>query len=162
MQIKKLNSSSIGSHYHEQALILSNRGEIFVTKDELTADGYELLKFQTYDLEGLTSLINKLLRGVQITAKARVVLENEAISVSPVANLYAIDSGGEQNAVLSQIVGGYESQLISIISPAASLAINSNNNIIIDQPLTLNSPYDILLLQRLGNEWIIISNSTNH
>lgn len=160
MEIKKLNSSSVGTHYPDQALILTDKGEIYVTKDDLTPEGYELLKFQTYDLEQLTSLVNNVLKGVPMKSAAIVEIENHAIAVSPVTNLYKIGNSSA-NEELQMIVGGYEAQIITIVSQGTEVLVNAQANIKVASPFTLANSYSILLLQKAGQNWIEISRKVN-
>lgn len=160
MEIKKLNSNSVGSHHESQALILTEKGEIFVTKDEETAEGFELIKFQTYDLEQLTSIVNNVLRGVQIKSSAIVHVESNTIAVSPVTNLYKVSSNNVTEE-LNTIIGGYESQTISIISANTELTVSSSNNLRIENDFIISNEYSIILLQKNGSQWIEISRNVN-
>ena len=161
MEILKLKSENVGTHYPVQAVIFTEKKELFITKDEPTAEGFELLKFQTYDLEAITTIINNLLRGVTVARKAIASLENAAISVSPVANLYAVDSTLSMGT-LNNIVGGYESQVITLISNISSLDITNQGNIQIDQTFTITNPYSIVMLQKFQEGWLVLSNNINH
>lgn len=160
MEIKKLKSETVGTHYPNQVVIFTDKGEIFVTKDEETSEGFELLKFQTYDLQGLTTIINNLLRGVSLTSKALVQVNNQAIAVSPVANLYTVDSS-TNSAILNNIIGGYESQVITVTSNLPSLEISNLGNIQVNPTITLNNPYSTLLLQKSQGSWLVLSNKNN-
>ena len=160
MEIKKLNSNSVGSHHESQALILTEKGEIYVTKDEETAEGFELIKFQTYDLEQLTSIVNNVLRGVQIKSSAVVHVESNTIAVSPVTNLYKVSSNNVTEE-LNTIIGGYESQTISIISANTELTVSSSNNLRIENDFIISNEYSTILLQKNGSQWIEISRNVN-
>ncbi|MEQ8624487.1 MAG: hypothetical protein RJQ00_06515 [Vicingaceae bacterium] len=160
MEIKKLNSNSVGSHHESQALILTEKGEIFVTKDEETVEGFELIKFQTYDLEQLTSIVNNVLRGVQIKSSAVVHVESNTIAVSPVTNLYKVSSTNTSEE-LNTIIGGYESQTISIISANTELTVSSSNNLRLENDFIISNEYSIILLQKNGSQWIEISRNIN-
>lgn len=160
MEIKKLKSNAVGTHYNSQALILTEKGEIFVTKDELTAEGFELIKFQTYDLEQLTTIVNNVLKGVQIKSSALVKIERNTIAVSPVTNLYKVSSSN-QNEELHTIIGGYESQTISIISADTILTITDNGNLRVDQSFTIANQFSIIMLQKNGSQWIELSRKIN-
>jgi hypothetical protein len=160
MEIKKLNSDSVGTHFDSQALILTEKGEMFVTKDEETTEGFELIKFQTYDLEQLTSIVNNVLKGVQVRSSAVVNIESNTIAVSPVTNLYKV-SGTNQTEELRTIIGGYEAQTISLIAENTTIIINDAGNIRVDEDFTIANGYSIIMLQRSGNNWIELSRTIN-
>jgi len=160
MEIKKLNSDSVGTHFDSQALILTEKGEMFVTKDEETTEGFELIKFQTYDLEQLTSIVNNVLKGVQIRSSAVVRIESNTIAVSPVTNLYKV-TGINQTEGLNTIIGGYEAQTISLLAENITLRINNNGNIKINEDFTISNGYSIIMLQRSGGNWIELSRTIN-
>ena len=160
MEIKKLNSNSVGSHHESQALILTEKGEIYVTKDEETTEGFELIKFQTYDLEQLTSIVNNVLKGVQIKSSATVHIESNTIVVSPVTNLYKVSSNNSTEQ-LKTIIGGYEAQTISIISSNTQLTVSNGGNLKLDEDFVITNEFSIILLQRNGDSWIEISRNIN-
>ncbi len=160
MEIKKLKSENIGLYHPNQAVILTDKGELFVTKDELTAEGYELLQFQTYSETALTTIVNNLLRGVSLTGKALVQLQNNSIAVSPVSNLYTVNSSVE-NGVLQNIIGGYESQVITITTQLPSLEVSTLGNIQNNQTITLSNPYSIVLLQKYQDDWLVLASNNN-
>lgn len=160
MEIKKLNSNSVGSHHESQALILTEKGEIYVTKDEETAEGFELIKFQTYDLEQLTSIVNNVLKGVQIKSSAIVHIESNTIAVSPVTNLYKVSSNNSTEQ-LTTVIGGYEAQIISIISSNTVLTVSNGGNLRLEEDFVIANEFSIILLQRNGDRWIEISRNIN-
>jgi hypothetical protein len=160
MEIKKLKSDAVGTHHDSQALILTEKGEIYVTKDEHTEDGFELIKFQTYDLEQLTSIVNNVLKGVQLKSSALVNIESNTIAVSPVTNLYKV-RGSSLGEELHTIIGGYEAQTISIVSDSSNLSITTNGNIKVDQDFIISNEYSIIMLQRSGSNWVEISRNVN-
>lgn len=160
MEIKKLNSTSVGSHYPSQAMILTEKGEIYVTKDDLTEDGFELIKFQTYDLEQLTSIVNNVLKGNPIKSSAVVAIENFSIAVSPISNLYKVSSMNPQEE-LRTIVGGYEAQVISLISKNTELTVSSLGNIRVNENFIINNPFSIIVIQKNGGQWIELSRKIN-
>jgi hypothetical protein len=160
MEIKKLNSTSVGSHYPSQAMILTEKGEIYVTKDDLTEDGFELIKFQTYDLEQLTSIVNNVLKGNPIKSSAVVAIENSSIAVSPISNLYKVSSMNPQEE-LRTIVGGYEAQVISLISKNTELTVSSLGNIRVNENFIINNPFSIIVIQKNGGQWIELSRKIN-
>jgi len=160
MEIKKLNSNSVGSHHESQALILTEKGEIYVTKDEETTEGFELIKFQTYDLEQLTSIVNNVLKGVQIKSSAIVHIESNTIAVSPVTNLYKVSSNNSTEQ-LTTVIGGYEAQIISIISSNTVLTVSNGGNLRLEEDFVIANEFSIILLQRNGDRWIEISRNIN-
>lgn len=160
MEIKKLHSSTVGSHYPSQAMILTEKGEIFVTKDNLTDEGFELVKFQTYDVEQLTTIVNNVLKGVPIKSSAVVQIENYAMAVSPISNLYKVSSTNLTEE-LRTIVGGYEAQVISLISANTELIINGLGNIKGVGDFTISNPFSIIMLQKNGQQWIELSRQIN-
>ena len=160
MDIKKLHSSTVGTHYPSQAMILTEKGEIFVTKDELTFEGFELIKFQTYDLEQLTTIVNNVLKGVPIKSSAVVKVESFSIAVSPISNLYKVSSTN-QTEELRTIVGGFEAQVISLISSNTELTINGLGNIKGERDFTISNPFSIIMLQKNGEQWIELSRQIN-
>ena len=131
-----------------------------MTKDQQTTEGFELVKCQTYDLEQLTSIVNNVLKGVQIKSSAVVKVESNTIAVSAVTNLYKV-KGSNPTEELHTIIGGYEAQTISIISEINSLSITSNGNIKVNQDFTITNEYSIIMLQRNGDHWIEVSRNIN-
>lgn len=160
MEIKKLNSSTVGTHYPSQAMILTEKGEMYVTKDEETLDGFELVKFQTYDLEQLTSIVNNVLKGIPIKSSAIVNIDNFSIAVSPVCNLYKVSSANNFEE-LRTIVGGYEAQVISVMSANTGLTISGLGNLKLMDDFTINNPFSIIMLQKNGEQWIELSRRIN-
>lgn len=160
MEIKKLNSTTVGTHYPSQAMILTEKGEIYVTKNDETIEGFELIKFQTYDLEQLTTIVNNVLKGVPIKSSAVVKVESNSIAVSPISNLYKVSSTN-QTEELRTIVGGYEAQVISLISSNTELTINGLGNIKGEGDFTISNPFSIIMLQKNGEQWIELSRQIN-
>jgi|GEM_PF-3137323 len=160
MNIKKLHSSSIGTHHPEQSIILTEKGEIYVTKNEVEEDGYELVKFQTYDLNQLTTIINDLLKGIAINGKASVKMEAGKIYVSPVVRLYQIE-GYQVGESLNEILGGYDGQVISIVGSGVELTIEANTKLRLNGAFILKNEYSILMLQKAAGYWVELSRKEN-
>lgn len=160
MKIQKLKSESVGTHYPEQAIILTDKGEMFVTQDELSAEGYELLKFQTYDLEQLTTIVNAALKGNPIRSSAKVEIEANTVFVSSISNLYKVDGYSEFD-VLNRVLGGFEGQVISIVGNGTALTINDEGNIRLNTDFILQNEYSILRIQKLSDEWVEVSRNSN-
>jgi hypothetical protein len=160
MEIKKLHSTTVGTHYPSQAMILTEKGEIFVTKDELTVEGFELIKFQTYDLEQLTTIVNNVLKGVPIKSSAVVGIDNFSIAVSPISNLYKISSNNPTEE-LRTIIGGFEAQVISLISMNTELTVSKLGNIRVDTNFLISNAFSIIMLQKNGKQWIELSRRIN-
>lgn len=160
MKIQKLKSTAVGTHYPQQAIILTDKGEMFVTQDELTEDGYELLKFQTYDLEQLTTIVNSALKGNPIRSAAKVQIEANSIFVSPVSNLYKVDGYAEFD-VLNRVLGGFEGQIISIVGNGTTLTVNDQGNLHLNGDFTLQNEYSILRIQKLAVGWVEVSRNNN-
>lgn len=160
MKIQKLKSDTVGTHYPEQAIILTDKGEIFVTQDDLTEDGFELLKFQTYDLEQLTTIVNAALKGNPIRSSATVEIEANAVFVSSVSNLYKVD-GYAEFEVLNRVLGGFEGQIISIVGNGTALTINNQGNIRINSDFVLVNEFSILRIQKVAGQWSEVSRNSN-
>jgi len=161
MNVKKLKSADVGTHHPEQAVIFTDKGELFVTRDELTADGYELVRFQTYDLDELTTIVNNVLKGNPVASVASVQIEAQTILVSSIANLFKI-TGYLSGAVLDTIIGGREAQTITLTGDGTPLTITTTGNLKLTGDMTLSSPYSILMLQKAGNTWIELSRRHNN
>lgn len=161
MKIEKIISSNVGTHYPIQAILLTEQGEIFVTKDELTPDkGFELIKFQTYDLTQLTAIVNNVLKGLPIKSAVEVTLANQSIFVSPVCSLYKITSYSPEE-VLNQIHGGYQAQIITIVGNGVPLNIKNQGNLTLNQHFKTTNPYSTLMLQKMNDQWVEISRTIN-
>ncbi len=160
MNVYKLKSENVGSHFHEQAIIFTDKKEICVTKDEVTDDGFELVKFQTYDLEQITSIINHALKGLTIQSSVVVEMTNKSIFVSSVSKLYKVNNYNVGD-LLENILGGYEGQIITIVGNGTSLTINNNGNLAINGTINLDNEYSILLLQKVGETWVELSRKIN-
>ena len=161
MELKKLLSANVGAHHPEQALILTEKGEMFSTTDEWTAEGYPLVKVQTYDLEQLTTIVNNALRGKTMASSALVEWEAGAIHVSPVSNLYRV-SHYAQGAALHTVRGGREGQQITLLGNGEDLLITRTGNLHLDGNMTLQNEYSVLLLQRVGSLWVEVTRTHNN
>jgi hypothetical protein len=147
MNVKKLLSENVGEFHPEQTLILTEKGELFVTKNELTVQGYELVKFQTYELEQLTTMVNNALRG-------------NTIHVSPVSNLFRVVNY-QSTSILDTIIGGREAQQISILGDGTALQIKRTGNLRLTEDMTIQNEFSLLLLQKAGSVWIEVSRKHN-
>jgi len=160
MKIQKLKSEAVGTHYPEQAIILTEKGEMFVTQDDLTENGFELLKFQTYDLEQLTTIVNAALQGNPIRSSAFVKIEANAIFVSSISNLYKVEDYSSSD-ILNRVLGGFDGQVISLVGNGTPLTINSEGNIRLKSNFILQNEYSILRIQKLSDVWIEVSRNNN-
>lgn len=160
MNLKKLNSDSVGTHHHEQAVILTDKGEMFVTKDQFSPEGYELVKFQTYDLEQLTTIVNNVLKGNPIASAATVQIEAQTIFVSSVSNLFRI-VGYQAGDLLDRIIGGRQAQSITLITDGTPLLVAETGNLKLDGSFTLSTPYSILMLQKVEENWVELTRKIN-
>ena len=161
MEITKLLSENVGSHYPVQAVIFTDKGEIYITKDVQTAEGYELFKLPINDLVLLTTQVNNALRGKTIASMALVELEQEAIHVSPVSNLFRVINYSE-NSVLKDIKGGRQAQQITVLGDGLNLVISASGNIRLEGSLTLTNEYSVLLLQKVDETWIEVARKQNN
>jgi hypothetical protein len=160
MNVKKLLSENVGEYHPEQTLILTEKGELFVTKNELTVQGYELVKFQTYDLEQLTTMVNNALRGKVLASFASVEIESNTIHVSPVSNLFRVVNY-QSTSILDTIIGGREAQQISILGDGTALQIRRTGNLRLTEDMTIQNEFSLLLLQKAGSVWIEVSRKHN-
>lgn len=162
MVVKKILSSSVGTHHPEQAMILTEKGEMYVTSNELTPDGYVLVPF--FDLSVLNGRINALLRGQPLHGRADVPLVTGTIAVSPVASLFRVVDYSP-GSILNGIEGGNEGQIITITATTTTsgvLTVSSGLTLALNSDMVMDSADDTLLLQRSGGVWKELSRSHNN
>jgi hypothetical protein len=160
MNVKKLLSENVGEYHPEQTLILTEKGELFVTKNELTVHGYELVKFQSYDLQQLTTMVNNALKGKPLASFAEVEIENNTIHVSPISNLFMVVNY-ENTSFLDTIIGGREAQQISILGDGNALQIKRTGNLKLIDDMTIQNEFSLLLLQKVDSIWVEVSRKHN-
>ncbi len=160
MKIEKLKSENVGTHYPYQAMILTDKGEIYATKDDWTDQGYELIKFQTYNSNELATIMNQLLMGNPLASSIEVTPEANTIYVSAISSLFKL-SGYNSNQSLTTIIGGRQGQTITLITDGTPISINEQNNIKLESECNLSNEYSTLMLQKSGSHWIELSRSQN-
>jgi len=161
MNVEKLKSVDVGTHHPVQAIIFTDGGEIFVTKNETTAEGFELVKFQTYDLSQLTSIVNNILKGNRISSMVTTQVESNTLFASSIANLFRM-TNYVSGTTLHTIIGGRAAQPITLMGDGTSLTITTGGNLQLAGDMVLATPFSTLMLQKVGDQWIELSRKHNN
>jgi hydrogenase maturation factor HypE len=158
MNIQKLLSSNVSTHHPEPAIILTEAGEVFMTKKGATAGGYELVRF--LDVDMINSRINTALSGLAVAGVAEAELVNQSIQVSNIANCFKVINY-PPNSVISNIAGGVAGQIITIICSANELTILANSTLLLGSDMVYTNDLSTLHLQKDAVGWREISRSYN-
>lgn len=146
----KLRSANVGTHHHEQALIFTETGEIFMTRSTREAGGFPLVRF--FNHETLRTAVHQVLVGTATNGVIETTLQNGRLQVSPAANCYRLVHY-EPGTVITHIEGGYNLQSITILGQGTPLVVKACESIMLSAEEVLRSPWQPLVLQKEGNCW---------
>lgn len=150
MKLKKLLSVNVGTHHHEQALIFTEQGEIFMTTSTETSQGFALVPFVSKQL--LRGLLHEVLTTRRCNGVVDCSPDCDTLHVSPAANCFKL-CGYNHGAAITRIEGGHDLQTITIIGNGKEIVVKPSEQIELPHEIRLDSPIKSLVLRKEGNVW---------